>query len=57
MGDRRLLLIRFPILLSYPVRRFEALPSGLGIVADDLAAGAYAAVILSIVIALFMILA
>jgi phosphatidylglycerophosphatase A len=47
----------FDIVKPYPVRRLEGLPSGLGIVADDLAAGAYAAVILSIVIALFMILA
>jgi phosphatidylglycerophosphatase A len=47
----------FDIIKPYPVRRLEALPSGLGIVADDLAAGAYAAVILSIVIALFLILA
>ena len=47
----------FDIVKPYPARRLEGLPSGLGIVADDLAAGAYAAVILSIVIALFMVLA
>jgi len=52
-----LLFRAFDIIKPYPARRLEGLPSGLGIVADDLAAGAYAAVILSIVIALFMILA
>lgn len=47
----------FDIVKPYPVRRLESLPSGLGIVADDLAAGAYAAVILSSLIALYMVLA
>jgi phosphatidylglycerophosphatase A len=47
----------FDIVKPYPVRRLESLPSGLGIVTDDLAAGAYAAVILSILISLFMIFA
>jgi len=47
----------FDIIKPYPVRRLEALPSGLGIVADDLAAGAYAAVVLSVVISLNMMLA
>jgi len=47
----------FDIVKPYPVRRLEALPSGLGIVADDLAAGAYAAVVLSILISLNMLFA
>lgn len=47
----------FDIVKPYPVRRLEGLPAGLGIVADDLGAGAYAAVALSIVIAVFMVLA
>ena len=34
----------FDIVKPYPARRFEKLESGLGIMADDLAAGAYAAV-------------
>jgi phosphatidylglycerophosphatase A len=47
----------FDIVKPYPVRQLEALPSGLGIVVDDLGAGAYAAVVLSILISLFMIFA
>jgi phosphatidylglycerophosphatase A len=36
----------FDIWKPWPVRRFETLPDGIGIVADDLAAGIYGAVIL-----------
>ncbi|MBI5280228.1 MAG: phosphatidylglycerophosphatase A [Candidatus Solibacter usitatus] len=36
----------FDIVKPWPVRRLEALPGGVGIVADDLAAGAYAALVL-----------
>jgi phosphatidylglycerophosphatase A len=36
----------FDIYKPWPVRRLEALPGGVGIVADDLAAGAYAGLIL-----------
>ena len=43
----------FDIVKPYPARKWESLPSGLGIVADDLAAGAYAA----IVVALFVFFA
>jgi phosphatidylglycerophosphatase A len=43
----------FDIWKPYPVRRLEALESGLGIVIDDLAAGAYAAVVLSVLILVF----
>ena len=32
----------FDILKPWPIRRFEALPEGLGIMADDLVAGAFA---------------
>ncbi len=38
----------FDIWKPYPVRRLEALESGLGIMADDVLAGIYAAVVLSI---------
>ncbi|HSS19022.1 MAG TPA: phosphatidylglycerophosphatase A [Pyrinomonadaceae bacterium] len=38
----------FDIVKPYPARRFEALPGGLGIMADDLVAGAYAALLLSV---------
>lgn len=36
----------FDITKPWPVRRLERLPAGTGIVADDLAAGAYAALVL-----------
>lgn len=38
----------FDIWKPWPVRRFEKLPAGFGIVADDLAAGLYGALILLI---------
>ena len=38
----------FDIWKPWPVRDFEKLPEGVGIVADDLAAGAYGALILYI---------
>lgn len=38
----------FDIFKPYPARRFEALRSGLGIMADDLVAGFYAAVIVAL---------
>ncbi len=41
-----LLFRLFDIWKPWPVRQFEKLPEGAGIVADDLAAGVYAAVIL-----------
>ena len=43
-----LLFRLFDIWKPWPIRRFEDLPEGLGIVADDLAAGAYAALVLLI---------
>jgi len=47
------LLFRFfDIVKPYPARRLEKLESGLGIMADDLIAGAYAAVITSVIIGL-----
>jgi phosphatidylglycerophosphatase A len=36
----------FDIAKPFPVRRLEALPGGLGIVADDVMAGLYAALVL-----------
>lgn len=41
----------FDIVKPYPARKFEALPAGLGIMADDLAAGAYSALVLSVITA------
>lgn len=36
----------FDILKPFPVRKLESLPGGIGIVADDLGAGVYAAIVL-----------
>jgi phosphatidylglycerophosphatase A len=46
-----LLFRLFDIIKPYPARRLEKLESGLGIMTDDLVAGAYAAVVTSIIIA------
>jgi phosphatidylglycerophosphatase A len=45
------LLFRFfDVVKPYPARRLESLESGLGIMADDIVAGAYAAVGVSLVV-------
>ena len=38
----------FDIFKPYPASRFEGLPGGLGIMADDLVAGAYAAILITV---------
>lgn len=43
----------FDIAKPWPIRRFERLPGGLGIMADDQIAGVYAAVVLYVVNSLF----
>jgi phosphatidylglycerophosphatase A len=43
----------FDIFKPYPARRFEALPGGFGIMADDLVAGIYGAIVTAIVIKAF----
>lgn len=43
----------FDIFKPYPARRFEALPGGYGIMADDLVAGIYGAIGTTIVIKVF----
>lgn len=48
-----LLFRAFDIVKPYPIRRLEALESGLGIMIDDLGAGAYAAATLSILLLVF----
>jgi phosphatidylglycerophosphatase A len=45
----------FDIWKPYPIRRFEALESGLGIMADDLLAGIYALIVNSILIAGYLL--
>ena len=42
----------FDILKPWPIRKLEKLPSGWGILADDLLAGVYAAIVLQICIRL-----
>ena len=44
----------FDILKPYPCKNLEKLPAGKGILADDLAAGLYASIVLQIAIAIFM---
>jgi phosphatidylglycerophosphatase A len=51
-----LLFRLFDIVKPYPARRLEGLESGLGIMADDIVAGAYAAVATSIIIAVGLFL-
>ncbi len=49
------LLFRFfDILKPWPIRKFEKLPKGWGILADDLLAGVYAAIVLLICIRLWI---
>jgi phosphatidylglycerophosphatase A len=50
-----LLFRAFDIIKPYPIRRLERLESGLGIVIDDVGAGAYAAAVLSIIIAVWFL--
>lgn len=47
-----LLFRLFDVLKPYPVRQFERLPAGLGIMADDAMAGVYANIALRIVLAI-----
>ena len=44
----------FDILKPYPCNKLESLPNGTGILADDLAAGVYAAIILQVAIRFFL---
>lgn len=51
------LLFRFfDIWKPYPIRRLEALESGLGIMADDVVAGVYAATVMSLLTSLYLLL-
>lgn len=40
----------FDIVKPYPARRFESLEAGLGIMADDIVAGIYAAILVAVVV-------
>jgi phosphatidylglycerophosphatase A len=46
----------FDIWKPYPINRLEALESGLGVMADDVLAGAYAATLVSLLTALYLLL-
>jgi phosphatidylglycerophosphatase A len=45
----------FDIWKPYPIRRLEALESGLGIMADDVLAGIYAAIVLSVIALIYVL--
>lgn len=44
----------FDIWKPYPIRRLEALDAGLGIMADDVLAGAYAAILMSLLTSIYL---
>lgn len=46
----------FDIWKPYPINRLEALPSGLGVMADDVLAGAYAAALMSLLTTTYLLL-
>ena len=50
-----LLFRAFDIWKPYPIRKLEDLESGLGIMADDLAAGAYALIVNSVLISAYLL--
>ena len=60
-GGRGVLLVGFlafrlfDIWKPYPIRRLEGLPAGLGIMADDVLAGFYAAALLAFVTAIYLL--
>lgn len=51
-----LLFRAFDIWKPYPIRNLEVLPGGLGVCADDIVAGVYAGICLSIGYAVFMVI-
>jgi phosphatidylglycerophosphatase A len=51
-----LLFRTFDIWKPYPIRRLEALESGLGIMADDVVAGVYAFIVNCLLISLYVLL-
>ncbi len=46
----------FDIWKPYPIRRLESLEAGLGIMADDVLAGAYAATLMSLLTSIYLLL-
>lgn len=51
-----LLFRLFDIWKPYPIRKLESLGAGLGIMADDILAGVYAAILLSLMTAIYLLL-
>lgn len=51
-----LLFRAFDVWKPYPIRRLEGLESGLGIMADDVLAGAYALIVNSVLISAYLLL-
>jgi phosphatidylglycerophosphatase A len=51
-----LLFRAFDIWKPYPIRRLEALESGLGIMLDDVAAGAYALIVNSVLVSAYLLI-
>ena len=51
-----LLFRLFDIWKPYPIRKLESLESGLGIMADDILAGVYAAILLQLVTTIYLLL-
>ncbi|MEO7506069.1 MAG: phosphatidylglycerophosphatase A [Pyrinomonadaceae bacterium] len=51
-----LLFRAFDIWKPFPIRKLEQLPEGLGVVMDDVLAGMYAAIVLSILLALRLLI-
>lgn len=49
-----LLFRLFDIWKPYPIRRLEALESGLGVMADDIVAGVYAAAVMSLLVSIYL---
>jgi phosphatidylglycerophosphatase A len=45
----------FDIWKPYPIRRLESLEAGLGIMADDVLAGVYAAILMSLLVSIYVI--
>ena len=56
IGAAFLLFRLFDIWKPYPIRRLEALESGLGIMADDVLAGVYALIANSALISIYLLL-
>ncbi len=55
IGAAFVLFRLFDIWKPYPIRRLESLGGGLGIMADDVLAGIYAAIVMSVLISIYLL--